>query len=150
MAVVFFALKMHEWSASTDAALDWFTLVAGFMLLGWLGSHFFLLRNLPENGWQWTLITLVSIWTADAAAYMTGKFLVGTVLGRHALAPRLSPNKTVEGYVAGIVAGVAVTLILAYLLDLSMPLAAIVALAVSALSVVGDLSISLLEARSGG
>jgi phosphatidate cytidylyltransferase len=149
MAVVFFALKMHEWSASTDAALDWFTLVAGFMLLGWLGSHFFQLRNLPVYGWQWTLITLVSIWTADAAAYMTGKFLVGRVLGRHTLAPRLSPNKTVEGYIGGIVAGVAVTLLLAYLLGLPLLMAGVVGLAVSALSVVGDLSISLLKREAG-
>lgn len=149
MAMVGFALKMHELSASTDAALDWFTLVTGFMLLGWLGSHFFQLRNLPENGWQWTLVTLVSIWMADAAAYMTGKFLVGTVLGRHALAPRLSPNKTIEGYVGGIIASVIVTLILAYLLGLSLPLAGIVGLAVSTFSVVGDLSISLLKREAG-
>ncbi len=149
MAVVFFALKMHELSASTDAALDWFALVAGFMLLGWLGSHFFQLRNLPENGWQWTLIAFISIWTADAAAYLTGKFLVGTILGRHSLAPRLSPNKTIEGYVGGIVASVAVTLILAYILGLSLPLAGIVGLAVSTLSVVGDLSISLLKREAG-
>lgn len=149
MAVVFFALKMHEWSASTDAALDWFTLVAGFMLLGWLGSHFFQLRNLPENGWQWTLIALISIWTADAAAFATGKFLVGRVLGRHALAPRLSPNKTIEGYLGGIIASVLITLAIAYFLDLPLLLAGIVGLAVSALSVVGDLSISLLKREAG-
>lgn len=149
MAVVFFALKMHEWSASTDAALDWFTLVAGIMLLGWLGSHFFQLRNLPENGWQWTVVALISIWTADAAAFVTGKFLVGRVLGRHSLAPRLSPNKTVEGYIGGIIASVLITLGLAYFLQLPLLMAGVVALAVSALSVVGDLSISLLKREAG-
>lgn len=149
MAVVFFALKMHEWSASTDAALDWFALVAGFMLLGWLGSHFFQIRNLPENGWQWTVIALVSMWTADAAAFVTGKFLVDRVLGRHRLAPRLSPNKTVEGYIGGIIAGILVTLGLAAFLELPMLLAGVVAMAVSTLSVVGDLSISLLKREAG-
>ncbi|MEZ4516041.1 MAG: phosphatidate cytidylyltransferase [Chloroflexota bacterium] len=149
LAAVLFALKMHEWSASTDAALDWFTLVAGFMLLGWLGSHFFMLRNLPQNGWQWTAVAFISIWTADAAAYMVGVFLVGRVLGRHSLAPRISPNKTVEGYVGGVIASVIVTLVLAYLLKLSLPLAGIVALAVSTLSAAGDLIISLLKREAG-
>lgn len=149
LAVVFFALKMHELSASTDAALDWFALVAGIMLLGWMGGHFFQLRNLPVNGWQWTAVTFISIWVADAAAFAVGKLLVGRVLGRHSLAPRLSPNKTIEGYVGGIVVSVVCTLGLAWFLRLPLALAGLVGLAVSTLSVVGDLSISLLKREAG-
>lgn len=48
-------------------------------------------------------ILLVIVWTGDSAA-----FLMGSWIGRHKLAPRVSPNKTWEGSTAGFVAAVAV------------------------------------------
>lgn len=149
LVIVIYALWLHERAATTDAALDWFALLAGVMLVGWVGGHFLLLRNLPVNGWQWTALTFMSIWTADGAAFITGKFLVGRVLGRHAISPRISPNKTVEGYVGGIIASVLVSLAVAWLLVLPMGLAFVVALFVSTLGLVGDLSISLLKREAG-
>jgi len=41
---------------------------------------------------------LVMVWTCDTAAYYVGRWL-----GRHRLAPTVSPHKTIEGAVAGIV-----------------------------------------------
>ncbi len=149
LVIVAYALWLHERGATTDAALDWFALVAGVMLVGWLGSHFLLLHNLPVDGWQWTALTFMAIWMADGAAYLTGKFLVGTVLGRHALSPRISPNKTVEGYIGGIIASVIISLGIAWVLGLSLPLAFVVALFVSTLGVIGDLAISLLKREAG-
>ncbi|MDX1382013.1 MAG: phosphatidate cytidylyltransferase [Thermoanaerobaculia bacterium] len=49
------------------------------------------------------LVLLISVWCNDSAAY-----LVGSRIGRRKLAPRLSPNKTVEGSIAGLVAAGAV------------------------------------------
>ena len=58
-----------------------------------MAGHFFLLRRLPVNGWQWTVLALMSIWFADMGAYGVGKFIAGRfILGRHPLAPRLSPR----------------------------------------------------------
>lgn len=148
-AGLIYCLTLFERGITLDAALDWFALVTGIVLLGWVGSHFFLLRGLPEDGWRWTALALLSIWTADMAAYAVGKWLAGRVLGRHSLAPRLSPKKTVEGYVGGIVIGTIVTVITAMVLDLPLVLATIAGLAVSCLGLFGDLSISMLKREAG-
>lgn len=148
-AGLIYCLSLFERGITLDAALDWFALVTGIVLLGWVGSHFFLLRGLPENGWQWTTVALMSIWSADMAAYAVGKWLAGRVLGRHTLAPRLSPKKTVEGYVGGIVAGTAMAIVTAAVLELPLVLAGIAGLAVSIFGLFGDLSISMLKREAG-
>ena len=86
---------------------------------------------------------------ADSAAYVVGKFLAGNVLGKHHLSPRLSPNKTVEGYVGGIVLGTALTILLAYFLQLPLVEALILGLLISFISPLGDLGISLLKREAG-
>ncbi len=144
-----YCLTLFERGITLDAALNWFALVAGIMLLGWVGSHFFLLRGLPEDGWRWTVLALMSIWSADMSAYAVGSWLTGKVLGRHLLAPRLSPKKTVEGYVGGIIIGTAVTIATAYFLELSLVLATIAGLLVSIFGLFGDLSISMLKREAG-
>lgn len=148
-AGLIYCLSLFERGITLDAALDWFALVTGIVLLGWVGSHFFLLRGLPENGWQWTTVALMSIWSADMAAYAVGKWLAGRVLGRHTLAPRLSPKKTVEGYVGGIVVGTAMAIVTAAVLELPLALAGIAGLSVSIFGLFGDLSISMLKREAG-
>ena len=83
-----YCLWLFERGVTTDAALDWFALVTGIVLLGWIGGHFFLLRRLPDDGLRWTIVALLGIWSADMAAYLVGSFLAGRgFLGRHALSP---------------------------------------------------------------
>lgn len=81
--------------SGTDFALT----VAGLVYLGWLGAYLVTLRALPQGKW-WVLLALFSVWLADVGAY-----LVGSAIGRRQLVPRLSPQKTWEGYLAGIVTG---------------------------------------------
>ena len=47
------------------------------------------------------LLLFVIIWVGDTAAYYGGR-----ALGRHLLAPKVSPNKTVEGAIAGLIGSV--------------------------------------------
>lgn len=149
-AGLIYCLRLFERGITLDAALDWFALVVGIVLLGWVGGHFFHLRNLPVVGAQWTMVGLLSIWSADMGAFAVGKWLAGRgVLGRHAIAPRLSPNKTIEGYAGGILIGTVVTISAALILDLPVALALVVGLAVSTLGLFGDLSISLLKREAG-
>ncbi len=138
------ALVRYERRQGTAPAGDWLTGLAGMLLLGWLGSHFFRLRGLADNAWQWTLLALTVIWVADSAAYAYGKRF-----GRRRLAPRLSPNKTVLGYVAGIVAGSALAVIVANWLGLPPVQGLLVGLVVSTVSPAGDLAISLLKREAG-
>ena len=48
------------------------------------------------QGGYWTLIILLTIWIGDSVAYF-----VGSSIGKHKLAKRVSPKKTIEGAVGG-------------------------------------------------
>jgi phosphatidate cytidylyltransferase len=72
------------------------------MSILWLGlgvSHAALLRGLDHGG---ALVTLVLLGTflGDTAAYLGGR-----AFGSRKLAPRISPNKTIEGLACGVVLG---------------------------------------------
>ena len=49
------------------------------------------------------LFALCIVWATDIGAYM-----IGRQIGRHKLMPKVSPNKTVEGFVGGILSAVVV------------------------------------------
>ncbi|MFN2138126.1 MAG: phosphatidate cytidylyltransferase [Candidatus Promineifilaceae bacterium] len=144
-----YALWLYESREDGIALPSWLAMVAGIVLLGWLASHFFYLRGIETMAWQWTVLVIVSTWLADSAAYVVGKFLAGRVLGKHQLSPRLSPNKTVEGYFGGVLLGTTFTVLAAYLLQLPLLVAAILGLLISVLGPIGDLGISLLKREAG-
>jgi phosphatidate cytidylyltransferase len=75
--------------------------VFSVIYLGFFPAHLVLLKNLAVgHGWSPWLVffPLALTWLNDTAGLVFGK-----LLGRHKIAPTLSPNKTVEGYVAGLV-----------------------------------------------
>jgi phosphatidate cytidylyltransferase len=144
LAAMLFALWTYERRASGSVIVDWLATMVGIILLGWVGAHFFRLRGQGEMALQWTIIAILSTWLADSAAYV-----IGTWFGKRKLAPRLSPNKTVEGYVAGIVLGTGLTVIAAYLLQLPLTMALILGVLVSVISPAGDLGVSLLKREAG-
>jgi phosphatidate cytidylyltransferase len=70
----------------------------------WIGialAHAVLLRRLP-HGSAIVIDVLVGTFVGDSAAYLGGRSF-----GRHPLAPKVSPKKTVEGLAFGVVAAVA-------------------------------------------
>jgi phosphatidate cytidylyltransferase len=75
--------------------------------------------------------------------------LAGNILGKHHLSPRLSPNKTIEGYAGGVIMGTALTVLLAMLLQLPLIQALILGLLITIISPLGDLGISLLKREAG-
>jgi phosphatidate cytidylyltransferase len=82
------------------------TVSVGTTVLGaaWIGfglGYVLLLRDIPSDGRLAAFTVLIAVFTADTAAYAAG-----ILVGRHKLAPRLSPGKTWEGFVAGFVAAV--------------------------------------------
>ena len=60
------------------------------------------------------LATLLIVLGSAVFADDTAAFFVGRVIGRHRLAPAISPGKSVEGFVAGTLVGVAVTFFALY------------------------------------
>jgi phosphatidate cytidylyltransferase len=80
--------------------------------VAWIGlglAHALLLRDIDEHGVLAVYTVLLAVWAGDAAAYF-----VGRLVGRHKLAPTVSPGKSWEGLIAGTVATVAVTFIAVY------------------------------------
>jgi phosphatidate cytidylyltransferase len=149
LVVMLHALWLYEIKKDDSAPATWMAMSAGVILIGWLGSHFFSLRNVGIMAWQWTMLAMLGTWIADSGAYVVGKFLAGKVLGKHHLSPRLSPNKTIEGYIGGIVLGTGFTVGIGYFLGLPAVGTLILGLLVSVISPAGDLGISLLKREAG-
>ena len=117
----------------------------GAFLIAWPLAHFVLLRDLSQ-GRDWVFYILVTVFAADAGAYFIGK-----AVGQHKLAPRISPNKTMEGAGGGVAAAVILGTASHYLMDLPGALAPIAALSaiVALVSMAGDLTESYLKRRVG-
>lgn len=90
------------------------TVAFGVTLLGvtWVGGgigHLILIRDIPEDGRLLVFTVLLTVFADDTAAYA-----VGRTIGRHKLAPAISPGKSWEGFVGGTVAAVAVSFFALY------------------------------------
>lgn len=150
LIITAYGLWLYETEDQPKVSMHWFATFAGLILFGWICGHFFRLRGLPEMAWQWTMLAMLSTWIADSGAYLVGRFAAGRgVLGKHPLSPRLSPNKTVEGFVGGIVLGTLFTLLIGLLLKINPVHALLLGLLVSILGTIGDLAISLLKREAG-
>ena len=90
------------------------------------------------------LAFFIVIWANDIAAYF-----VGLAVGRHKLAPRVSPGKSWEGAIGGLAGGLAAALLLAGWLPLARGQSALWAAAVTVVSQAGDLFESALKRRAG-
>jgi phosphatidate cytidylyltransferase len=119
--------------------------VFGLIYVPFFCAHIILIRAEP-GGAQWLLML-----TAITAGSDTGAYYAGTLLGKHKLCPRISPGKTVEGFVGGIVAGVATALLLAYFLmaEVSPLTISLLAVVLTCIGVVGDLTESVIKRSAG-
>jgi len=84
----------------SNTSIDFGITLGGILYIGWLGSYLISLRFLPDGLW-WILLAIPTVGIADGGAY-----LFGTRLGKHKMAPRLSPKKTWEGYFGGVLFGI--------------------------------------------
>jgi phosphatidate cytidylyltransferase len=73
----------------------------GVCYVNWMLGYAIWLRGLP-GGVSWIVFLLAVTWSGETAAY-----LVGARLGRHPLAPAISPAKTIEGALAQLLVSVA-------------------------------------------
>lgn len=115
------------------------------LYVGLLFSFLGLLRNLPE-GQAWLILVLSTTFAADTGAYFSGRYL-----GRHKLAPRVSPGKTVEGYFGGLLVSVAMAFLVEYIIFnyFSIWDCLAVGALVGLLGPLGDLAESLLKRGVG-
>lgn len=163
LGVVFFALLVttlaymilkHQSIELRDAGLL-------FMLIALVPVGFSMLVGLRDLGLSGTfgmakrdgmfllLTALCCCWLADTGAYFTGR-----LLGKHKLAPAISPNKTVEGFVGGVVYNVVGMAVLALVYQMpslsagakvNLPFMMIMGLIAAFLGALGDLSASHIK-----
>jgi CDP-diglyceride synthetase len=93
--------------------------------------------------WDWctpVLLCLVPLWIGDTLA-----IFVGRAFGKHLLAPKISPKKTVEGGVANLVGCIAGAIGIAYLIHQPMLVGALTGVATGVLGQAGDLLESAMK-----
>lgn len=105
------------------------------------------------NGLFYTIIIFICAWGSDTGAYFTGR-----LFGKHKLAPKISPNKTVEGLIGGAVSCVILNMIAIFIyqqitniiFDVTQYLIFfIISIVGSFVGVIGDLSASAVKRQSG-
>ncbi len=118
----------------------------GCLYVGLLLPHFLWLHRLPENGPYWVVFVLAIGMVGDTSGYFAGKYL-----GRHQLAPLVSPKKTVEGAVAIVLASILTGLACHVIILPEIPLNHIVFLSTTmgVIGQVGDLAESLFKRAFG-
>lgn len=120
--------------------------LTGFLYIAIPISLFSPVREWDTAPGHWMLFALVIPWICDTAA-----FSVGTLTGRHYMAPAISPKKTWEGFAAGFVASVLAGFVINYILfkGENTIFCLLLAAAVSLAGQVGDLAESLFKRAAG-
>lgn len=108
-----------------------------------LGSFFVLLLSGDQGRWRVLAVIALSV------ANDTGGYLVGVLLGKHKLAPSISPHKTWEGLAGSVLLAVGVGVAAAALLGGRWWMGVPLGLFAVATSTLGDLSESLLKRELG-
>ncbi len=106
-------------------------------------SFIYLTRNLPDGKFLVWLIFLCS-WGCDTCAYC-----VGMLIGRHKMAPILSPKKSVEGGVGGVAGAALLGAIYAAATGGKIAEYALICAVGALISMVGDLAASAIKRNQG-
>ncbi|PLW70393.1 phosphatidate cytidylyltransferase [Pseudohalioglobus lutimaris] len=120
----------------------------GLLILAPAWTAAIYLLSYPRGGALMVIMVLV-VAAADVGAYFAGKNL-----GKHKMAPAVSPAKTWEGFWGGALSVAVIGVLLWYMLPvrgahISLPAVLAVVLATSMASVVGDLTVSMVKRESG-
>ncbi len=114
-----------------------------------------LLRDYKIHGIFYTILICAAAWLTD-----TGAYFVGCAIGKHKLAPVISPKKTVEGAIGGLSFSVILFIALCfgyralvenrgYVVEINFLNAVIIALVCSAVGMIGDLVASVIKRQTG-
>lgn len=113
------------------------------------------LKDMDVHGMLYVVLALCGAWIADSGAYF-----VGVTMGRHKLCPVISPKKTVEGFIGGLAANAIVFVLICgvyvfFMRDSANAVSvryvevALVGILCAAVSVLGDLSASVIKRQKG-
>ena len=97
-----------------------------------------------EDGFSLVWLIFLSAWGCDTCAYCTG-----VLIGKHKLAPVLSPKKSIEGAIGGVVGAAILGGIFGMLADGDAGLYAVICGVGAAASQIGDLAASAVKRQHG-
>jgi phosphatidate cytidylyltransferase len=150
LIVVFFIMQLLRRDGSS-AVYNFSGTIAGIIYVAWFFGFVAQITYFDTTSHRWWLyfaMTILVTKGTDVAAY-----LIGSLVGRTPLAPRVSPKKTVEGAVAGLLAGILVGVACAAWLPLPYELAlwrgALVGAVLSVVGQFGDVAESVLKRDAG-
>lgn len=135
--------------------LDGIVTIFAFLYTGWLFSFCVQIRMLPgkvpgpnglllDAGAAYLLMLVTTTALSDVGAYIFGK-----AFGQHALAPEISPGKTVEGSFGGLLLSALGALGFGVWLHLSLPACVLSGVLLSAAAQLGDLWESMMKRDAG-
>jgi phosphatidate cytidylyltransferase len=150
LAAIPLTMAFHSLSVEREQPLA--SIVATLMPLMYLAPPAGLAVVLRQGESRYGLVFLLI-----AAVFLndTGAYLVGRAIGRHKLSPRISPNKSVEGFLGGVAIGTLTLWYGHYLIKVDGHFvmtgaeAFFIGLAVALVVPVGDLFESLLKRSAG-
>jgi len=91
-------LKIIQYQRTKEtAAIDLIIELTALVFITFPGIYLINIRMLPQ-GLFWTMISILTACSGDIGAYV-----IGSLFGKHKMAPMLSPKKTIEGYIGGII-----------------------------------------------
>jgi phosphatidate cytidylyltransferase len=117
--------------------------LASMFTLLWIPflASFFVLMEQAHDGWQRVFIVIFAVAGND-----TGALTAGMAFGKRKMAPRISPNKTWEGFAGGILLGTIAASVLAfYIFDGRWWVGALAGAAAAVGGVIGDLAESAIK-----
>lgn len=134
--------------------IRWSWMMLGSLYIGWLVSLLVYLRlvpgtaDFPELGRNLVFLALLATFGTDTFAYFVGK-----LIGRHKMAPAVSPGKTWEGAAGGLAAAVLISWLFTLDWPLQLPVTVLEALVlggmISIFAQLGDLAESFLKRLVG-
>jgi phosphatidate cytidylyltransferase len=98
-------------------------------------------------GWHFDapiLLAVIPLWVGDSLA-----IFIGRAFGKHAVAPKISPNKTWEGTIANLAGCIVAAFAIGWSIRLSWPIATACGLAAGTLGQIGDLFESAVKRIAG-
>ena len=142
---------IYGWKINERGAYDAIATASGLIYVVFFSYHIVLIDSAFGSAFKpMVWIVLLASFGSDICAYFTGY-----LIGKHKLAPVLSPKKTIEGAVGGVIGG-ALLCVLAYVLFLrnQMPLVngwivAVIGAFAAAVSQAGDLTASAFKRKMG-
>lgn len=127
-------ISLHGWSSSGKEIVEWFPGLRG-------------VAEIIPGLYLWAspmLLALIPLWIGDTLAIFAGR-----AFGKHLLAPKISPKKTVEGGVANLLGCIGGAIGLSYLIHQPLLVGILAGLATGILGQAGDLLESAMKRSAG-